>query len=119
MSETIRITGLAAEGRHGARPGERDRPQGFLVDLAIEVEPTGDDLATTADYRAAVDAVRRVVEVESYALIETMARRIASLVAEMPGVRACRAVVHKPAAADRLGAGDVSAEAAAGPPLPG
>ena len=116
VSEVIRITGIAAEGRHGASPGERDRPQRFVVDLGIEVEPRGDDLDTTADYRAAVDAVRRIIEVESYALIETMARRIASVVAEFPGVHTCRAVVHKPAAADRLGAEDVSAEALAPPP---
>lgn len=115
VSEVIRITGIAAEGRHGATPGERDRPQRFVVDVTIEVEPTGDDLDTTADYRAVVDAVRRIIEVESYALIETMARRVASVVSELPGVHSCRAVVRKPAAADRLGAEDVSAEAVAPP----
>jgi dihydroneopterin aldolase len=114
MTETLRITGIHARGRHGASPGERDAPQPFVVDLEIEVDAQGDDLQATSDYRAAVEAVRRVVELESYALVETMARRIASLVAESPGVVVCRAVVHKPEAAQRLGAQDVAAEATAG-----
>jgi dihydroneopterin aldolase len=116
MTQTLRLTGIRAEGRHGASPGERDRPQPFLVDLDLVVEATGDSLDSTGDYRAAVDAVRRVVEMESHALIETMAARIASLVAEVRGVRSCRAVVHKPEAARRLGSADVSAEAVAPAP---
>ena len=28
----------AASGRHGARPGEKDEPQDFVVDLDLEVD---------------------------------------------------------------------------------
>lgn len=116
--QRLRLTGIRTEGHHGAREGERDGPQPFVVDLELTVEAREDDLATTADYRDVVEAVRRLVAEESHAIIETLAGRIAESVVDMAGVVSCRAVVHKPDAAGRLGAGDVSAEATAGPPLP-
>ena len=113
MSEVVRLTGLRAEGRHGASPGERDAAQPFVVDLEVEVEATGDELGRTADYREIAAVARRVIEVESHALLETVARRIVAQVAEVPGVVGARAVVHKPEAASRLGVADISAEAGA------
>jgi dihydroneopterin aldolase len=113
MTQTIRITGIRAEGRHGAREGERDRPQPFVVDLEIEVDASGDDLGTTADYREVTSAVRGLIEEESHAIIETIAGRVAETVAAMDGVRTCRAKVHKPEAAGRLEIADVSAESSA------
>jgi dihydroneopterin aldolase len=113
MPQTLRLRGIDAEGRHGASAGERDAPQPFTVDVDIEVEPGGDDIDHTADYREIVAAVRAAIADQSHTLIETIAWRVAETVAELPQVRSCRAVVHKPAAADRLGIGDVSAEAAA------
>lgn len=113
MPQTLRLVGITAEGRHGASAGERDAPQLFSVDLEVEVEAGGDSIAETADYRELVAAVRSVIERESLTLIESIARRVAESVADLPRVRTCRAVVHKPAASDRLGIGDVSAEAAA------
>jgi dihydroneopterin aldolase len=113
MTQTIRISGIRAEGRHGARKGERDAPQPFVVDLEIEVDAARDDLGTTADYREVSAAVRTVITDESHAIIETIAGRIAETVAAMNGVRTCRAVVHKPEAATRLKLADVSAEALA------
>lgn len=112
MPETVRIAGIAAEGRHGVLEWERERAQPFVVDLDLEVDAAGDDLTTTADYARMVPAVQDVVSGESYRLIETLASRIAAVVAAMPGVRACRATVHKPEAARSLGVADVSAEAA-------
>jgi dihydroneopterin aldolase len=113
MTQTIRISGIRAEGRHGAREGERDRPQPFVVDLEVEVDAAGDDLGTTADYREVSSAVRAVIEDESHAIIETIAGRVAETVAVMDRVRTCRAIVHKPEAAGRLEVADVSAEASA------
>jgi dihydroneopterin aldolase len=111
MPQTLRISGIRAEGRHGARAGERDQPQPFVVDLELVVQPEEDDLATTADYREVIATVRALLETESHALIETLAERVATMVRGLPGVRSCRAVVHKPAAADRLQVTDLSAEA--------
>lgn len=114
MPQTLEIRGIRAEGRHGAREGERDAAQPFVVDLEIEVEASNDDLSTTADYREVVTEVRRLIEKESHRIIETIAERIAETVAAMSGVAVCRARVHKPAAAERLGIADVTAEATAG-----
>ncbi len=113
MPQQINIAGIRAEGRHGASEGERDEPQPFVVDLEIDVDPASDSVDETADYRDVVAAVRTFVENESLAIIETIAERVASLVAEMEHVRAVRATVHKPAAARRLGVDDVSASAVA------
>jgi dihydroneopterin aldolase len=118
MTHVLRITGIRAEGRHGATPGETDRTQPFVVDLELGVEPTGDSVDRTADYREVVGVVRRVVEDESHSLIETIAGRIAEDVAAIGGAVSCRAVVHKPEAASRLGVADVSAEAVSGTATP-
>ena len=45
------LTGIRAEGRHGARTGEKDEPQPFVVDLDLEVEVHDDSIEATADYR--------------------------------------------------------------------
>ena len=118
MTDVLRITGIRAEGRHGASPGETDRSQPFVVDLELEVEATGDSVDRTADYREVVATVRRVVEAESHSIIETIAGRIAEEVAAIGGAVSCRAVVHKPEAASRLGVSDVSAEAISGTATP-
>lgn len=114
MPQLIRLTGIEAQGRHGARAGERDVAQAFVVDLEVVVEATDDDLDSTADYREVIRAARGVIEAESHALIETLATRIAAAVADVAGVLSCRATVHKPGAAGRLGATDISAETTAG-----
>jgi dihydroneopterin aldolase len=111
MAETLHLSGIAVKGRHGASPGEQDRPQRFLVDLEVTVEPAGDDLATTADYREVVAAVRGLVAQESHELLETLARRVVEVVLRISGVRSCRAIIRKPDAAEGLDIGGVAAEA--------
>jgi FolB domain-containing protein len=115
---TLRITGLEASGRHGASGTERNEPQPFAVDLVLGVEPPGDDLTTTADYRKVANRVRDTVEGTSYSIIESLASRVADEVAAIDGVVWCRAVVHKPRGAERHGMADVSAEAVSGTRLP-
>ena len=105
------LSGIRAEGRHGAREGEKDRPQPFVVDLDLDVETGGDAIEGTADYRGITEAVRDVVEGGSFDLIETMAEAIARRIASMPHVSRATAVVHKPNAAGRLGIDGVAAAA--------
>ena len=107
------LSGIRAEGRHGARPGEKDEPQPFVVDLDLEVDVAEDRIAGTADYRGIADAVREVVELESFDLIESLAEAIATRVASLSRVAAATAVVHKPTAASRLGIDGVAAAATA------
>ena len=107
------LSGIRAEGRHGARPGEKDEPQPFVVDLDLEIDVGDDSIEGTADYRGITDAVREVVEHGSFDLIETMADAIARRVASAPRVISVTAVVHKPNAAGRLGIDGVAAAATA------
>ena len=107
------LSGIHAEGRHGARPGEKDEPQPFVVDLDLEVDAGEDSIEATADYRGITDAVREVVEEGSFDLIETMADAVARRVVSIPQIVSVIAVVHKPKAAARLGIDGVAAAATA------
>jgi dihydroneopterin aldolase len=107
------LSGIAAQGRHGARPGEKDEPQPFVVDLDLEVDVAQDTIEATADYRGITEAVRAVIEEGSFDLIESMAQAIAARVLEMPHVTRVTALVHKPNAAVRLGIDGVTAAATA------
>jgi dihydroneopterin aldolase len=103
------LSGIRATGRHGARPGEKDEPQDFVVDLDIEVHVGDDDIGGTADYRGITEAVRAIVERRSFDLIESMAAAIADDVLGIERVARVTAVVHKPNAAGRLGIDGVAA----------
>lgn len=107
------LSGIRAEGRHGARPGEKDHPQPFVVDLDLEVEVGEDTIEGTADYRAIVEAAREVIEGSSFDLIESIAEAVARRVAGLPRVGSATAVVHKPNAAGRLEIDGVAAAATA------
>jgi dihydroneopterin aldolase len=115
MSEArLSLTGIHAEGRHGARPGEKDEPQPFVVDLDLVVEVAADTIEATADYRQISETVRAVIVERSFDLIEVMARTIAETVAALPHVRRVTAVVHKPNAASRLEIDGVAAASSSG-----
>jgi dihydroneopterin aldolase len=105
------LSGIRAEGRHGARPGEQDQPQPFVVDLDLEVLVGADEIAETADYRGIVEIVRAVVEQRSFHLIESMAAVIADELVARDHVTRASVVVHKPNAAARLGIDGVAAAA--------
>jgi dihydroneopterin aldolase len=107
----IAVSGIEANGCHGANPGERDTSQRFVVDLLVTVDPGADVLEETADYGALVQAAREVVERESYELIETLADTVARTIFGYPNVTRVVATVHKPGAAEALGVDDISAEA--------
>lgn len=109
----IFVTGIRAEGRHGANEGEKDAPQGLVVDLDVELDVTGDDLARTVDYRVLTETARATVEERSFDLLESLADAVAVAVASLPGVVHARAVVHKPAAARSMDVGGVAAAAEA------
>jgi dihydroneopterin aldolase len=107
------LSGIHATGHHGARPGEKDEAQDLVVDLDIEVNIDGDDIAGTADYRGITETVRAIVEQRSFDLIESMATAIANDILRLERVARVTAVVHKPNAATRLGIDGVAAAATA------
>jgi 7,8-dihydroneopterin aldolase/epimerase/oxygenase len=115
MSEArLFLTGVRADGHHGARPGEKDQQQPFVVDLDLVVEVAADSIGATADYRGITEIVRGVIVERSFDLIEVMAQTIADVVAALPNVRRVTAVVHKPNAAARLEIDGVAAAASSG-----
>lgn len=103
------LSGIRASGHHGARPGEKDRPQEFVVDLDLDVEVGEDHIDATADYRVISDAARAIISNRSYDLIETMANDIAVAVRALEHITRVTVVVHKPGAAARLGIDGVAA----------
>jgi dihydroneopterin aldolase len=105
----LHLVGIRASGHHGARPGEKDAPQEFAVDLELTVEVADDAVGATADYRGLTERTREIVERGSFDLIETMAARIAEEIASFEHVVSVAATVHKPDAARRLGIDRVSA----------
>jgi dihydroneopterin aldolase len=107
------LSGIRAEGRAGVRPGEKNEPQPFVIDLDLEVDVDDDAIEATADYREITDAVREVVARGSFDLIESMAGAVAHRVVSFPHVTSATAVVHKPNAASRLGIDGVAAAATA------
>src|SRR5262245_23200292 len=102
MRARLFLSGIRAEGHHGARPGEKDTVQPFVVDLDLEVEVTGDDIEATADYRGITERVRDVVVTGSFDLIEAMAASIADACLGFEPIARATVVVHKPNAATRL-----------------
>jgi dihydroneopterin aldolase len=111
----LMLTGIVAEGRHGANPGEQLEPQEFLIDLDITVNVDADTLDATLDYRVAADAARDAVGGASHVLLESLAEAVAREIYQFEPVSQVVAVVHKPAAAESLGLDDIAAEAIVGP----
>ena len=111
-SDRIEIRGLRVLGVHGVLPEEQGRSQPFQLDLDIELDMTmaaaSDDVADTVDYGAAVEVARRVVETHSYALLETLASKVADTLLADSRISAVTVAVHKlrpPVAADLETAG--------------
>lgn len=107
------LTGITAEGRHGANPGEKDEAQDFVVDLDVEVQVGADELSATADYRELIATARSTVEERSFDLLESIAHAVADAVVQHEGVTRVSAVVHKPAAARSNAVQGVAAAATA------
>jgi len=103
------LSGIEASGRHGARPGEKDEAQPFVIDLDLDVNVGEDRIDGTADYRDVTDRVRAVIEGRSFDLIESMAEAVARECLTFERVLRATVVVHKPNAASRLGIQGVAA----------
>jgi len=103
------LSGIEASGRHGARAGEKDEPQPFVVDLDLEVNVGEDRIDATADYRDVSERVRAIVQDGSFDLIESIAEAVARECLTFERVLRATVVVHKPNAATRLGIQGVAA----------
>jgi dihydroneopterin aldolase len=99
-TDCIEVRGLRVTGVHGVLPEERLRPQPFSVDLDVYLDSGraahSDDLADTADYAALIVAAAAVVANDQYALLESLAGRVAEVVlAADDRIAEVRATVRK------------------------
>ena len=96
----IRILGMRFWGRHGADPGERDRPQPIDVDVDmtcdLQAAAASDDLADTIDYAGVYRRCERVVSEGSYTLLESIAGHIMTAVMHDSRVLEATVRVRKP-----------------------
>lgn len=98
--DRIEVRGLRVLGVHGALPEEQDRAQPFEIDLDVEadlsVAGASDHLADTVDYGALTAVAAAVVGGERFRLLERLADRIASEVADAdPRIQAVTVTVRK------------------------
>jgi 7,8-dihydroneopterin aldolase/epimerase/oxygenase len=102
VTDTIRLTGLRAFGRHGVYDFERERGQEFVVDVVLELDlapaAASDEVADTVHYGALADALVAVIGGEPVNLIETLAERLVRACLTDPRVSAAEVTVHKPQA---------------------
>ena len=98
--DKIIARGLKFDGCHGVLAVEQNTPQEFGIDLELylDLSPAGltDDLKLTVDYDQVFHCVRKIVENESFKLIETLAENIARTILESFAVTAVEVSVYKP-----------------------
>jgi dihydroneopterin aldolase len=93
------IEGLRAQGMHGVLVDERSRLQPFIVDIEMRINTEEcsytDDLSKTVNYAPIAVEARRIVEEESYYLLEKLARRIADTILANDLVESVKVSVRK------------------------
>ena len=98
--DVIRVQNMLFYGRHGVNPEEQTLGQRFEVDVALFVDTRAaahqDDLRLTINYAHVYRDVKRIVEDERFALIETLAETIALHLGRQFAPQAVRVCVRKP-----------------------
>lgn len=94
--------GLRFQGCHGVLAQEKDHAQTFVIDLDLytnlHAAGVSDDLKDTVSYDEVFHYVKKIVEGESFNLIEALAENIAaSLLLRFP-LQAVEVTVYKPEA---------------------
>lgn len=111
--DTIRLTGVRADGTHGVLDFEHERPQPFVVDITLHVDLTraghSDDLNDTVNYGLVAERIVDIIRGPHVDLIERLAARIAdAILTEHRSVAAVDVTVHKPNAPITVPFADVS-----------
>lgn len=101
MSDRIEINGLFGFGYHGLFDDERERGQGFLVDVILKMDLSkvsqSDLIDDTVDYSTLCDLILEEIVGPPVSLIERLAGQIAErILREYPKVDSVRITVHKP-----------------------
>ena len=97
--DRIQLQGMSFQGRHGARPTERERSQEFKVDIEVDCDlkqpGRTDQLEDTIDYTKLRAIAKEVIEGESHKLLESLAALIADRVLQLPKVDAVAVRIAK------------------------
>ena len=95
----VEVTGLRVFGRHGVLPEERERGQGFVFEVELDVGERGvsDRLEDAVDYVAVARTVREVSDAHVYALLEALATAVADELLRRFGAERVRVRIVKPA----------------------
>jgi dihydroneopterin aldolase len=100
LSDGIALRGIRAYGKHGANPGERDYVQPFDLQLELDVDLSAprrsDALPDTIDYAALHARITRLVETQSFALLERLGETILGDVMLDARISAARLEIAKP-----------------------
>jgi 7,8-dihydroneopterin aldolase/epimerase/oxygenase len=96
---TIEVRDLRLFGRHGVHAHEKERGQGFVFDIELDVgeRGTSDRLDDAVDYREIARVVEEVSNARSYDLLEALATAVAEALVERFAPGAVRVRVTKPA----------------------
>lgn len=98
----ILIKDLRLFGHHGVYEREKKEGQPFIIDLEIEADLAeaihSDQLKDTVDYGQVVNQVARIVEEESFDLIESLAGKIAAELLREEKIKKVSVTVKKPEA---------------------
>jgi dihydroneopterin aldolase len=107
MDQVI-VSGARLMARIGVTEEERARPQELVIDAALAVDTREaartDDLRFSIDYAAVWRKIESVAGQQPYALVETLAEKIAAALLEEFPAEAVRVLVRKPGALRAEGA---------------
>ena len=102
MSFDIHLSKIECFGKHGIYDNEKDNDQKFLIDIYIKIQDFSEDnIGNTVNYEEVVDIVIKIVEHESFDLIESLSKNIVKQILTRYQksnviINEIRATVHKP-----------------------
>ena len=102
MSFDIHLSKIECFGKHGIYDNEKDNDQKFLIDIYIKIQDFSEDnIVNTVNYEEVVDLVIKIVEHESFDLIESLSKNIVKQILNRYQksnviINEIRATVHKP-----------------------
>ena len=102
MSFDIHLSKIECFGKHGIYDNEKDNDQKFLIDIYIKIQDFSEDnIGNTVNYEEVVDIVIKIVEDESFDLIESLSKNIVKQIFTQYQksnviIHEIRATVHKP-----------------------
>ena len=102
MSFDIHLSKIECFGKHGIYDNEKNNEQKFFVDIYININDfEEDDISKTINYEEVVDLVIKIVEHESFDLIESLSKNIVKQIFTQYQksnviIHEIRATVHKP-----------------------